>query len=582
MKSSPSCVRSVGSSGVPSSTHETSETSARISVTNGRSIRFIDVVLLVALMLAALKTNLRLEQMVDLDGTDETQYLAIGLAIPHLGLPDAQHEIFFAPLYSVWYLGLAQLEHDPSSLPGLNFRILSVLLVWLLYGLLRRTGCRPATAALSAFFLVVHQLSWAPSTRSIHFAVLCLAAGAWLALAAKTRVRQTCALAFGATLAAFTRPEYAPLALLTLVSAGVLCAWPRWREDRRDWRFFAGTAGVALALVLAFGPPIGAGNNRSFLAFSQHFSAGYVKRHASPLNPWWDFPEIVAQEFPGASSLTEARQKNPAEFSTHLLANFRGLATRIVPVTLAHRNFLLPEGHRWQSVERVFLGGLLLVLAIVQRKRLGPNLRWLCREATPVLLFSVASMGLATAGMLLTSTGDRYFFPIVFFGGLIIATLLGRSEPGACDAASPLESRPLWLSGFALVLVGLAPSSHYRDQNITSTRAVLAELSRHAFQNGTGFVEAVGMKRMEIYLAPELRFVLPPEKTGTFRAFLEARQIGAIHLTPYLRTVQNFANDPEWREFLAAPEKFGFTPISLPFQETLFLRETALLKTRTP
>lgn len=549
-------------------------TSERDSGQRVRSIRFIDLALLLALALGALKTNVRLEQLVDLDGTDETQYLAIGLAMRGQGLPDARHEIFFAPLYSLWYLGLAQIEPEPSRLPGLNFRLLGVLLPAVFYGVFRRAGCPPVPAALAAFFLVAHQLSLDSPTRSIHFAVLWLATGAWLALGAKTRVRQCSALALGATLAAFIRPEYAALAVAALGAAIALYAWPRFREDRRDWRFPAATLGVAAGLVFWFGPPVGAGNNRSFLAFSQHFSAGYLQRHPSGLNPWWDFETVVAQVFAGAKSLPDAARKNPAEFSAHVSANVRGIVTRIVPVSLAHRNFLLPDGHRWQAVERVLLAGILILLAILGRKRLGPNLRWFGRQATPVLLFSGGVMLLATAGMVLTSTADRYFLPIVFFGWFLGVTLLARADPSWDETAASTEVRPLWLGGFALMLVALAPASPYRDQTITSTRAVLAELSRHTFRDGTGFVEAVGMKRMETYLAPQLRFVLPPEKTGPFRAFVESHRIGAIHLTPYLRAAQNFASDPEWNEFLAAPEKYGFVAIALPFQETLFLRET--------
>jgi Flp pilus assembly pilin Flp len=549
---------------------------------NGRvkSFRLIDAVLLLALALGALKTNVHLEQLVDIDGTDETQYLAIGLKMPGK-LPDAHSEIFFAPLYSLWYCGLAQVEPEPIRLPAFNFRILGMLLPCALYGLLRRAGCPPWTAALAAFFLIAHQLSLEPATRSIHFAICCLAAGGWLALGAKTRVRQCCALALGATLAAFTRPEYALLAVLTLTGAGSLYAARRFREDRRDWRFLVGAIVIATGLVLWFGPPVGAGNDRSFLAFGQHFSAGYLQRHPSGFNPWWDFETVVAQVFDGAKTLPEAVRKNPAEFFAHISANLHGLVTRLIPLSLAHRNFLLPEGHRWQLVERGLLAGIIAVLTIARRKRIGPNLRWLWQEATPVLLFAAGAMGLATAGMVLTSTGDRYFLPIVFFGGFLFATLLGRT--GSPDEFPPgPEDRPLWLGGFALMLVGLAPASHYRDQAITSTRAVLAELSRHSFRDGAGFVEAVGMKRMEIYLAPQLRFVLPPEKNESFRAFVLSRHIGAIHVTPYLRGVRNFAGDPEWNEFLAAPETFGFTPISLPFQETLFLRETALAAPRLP
>jgi hypothetical protein len=533
-------------------------------------------ILLLVLALAVLKANWRLEQMVDLDGTDETQYLAIGLKMPHDGPPDAHSEVFFAPLYSTWYLALSKLQPDPIRLVGLNFRLLSILLAWTLFTLLRRAGCSAVASALAAFFLITHDLSLYPATRSIHFAVLCLAGGIVFALRASTRVRQCCALALGATCAAFARPEYSLLAVAALGAAAVLYALPRFRENPTDWKFLAGAFAVALALVIGFGAPIGAGNDRSFIAFSQHFSLKYIQRHPSDIDPWWNGPVILAQVFGPSHTLLQALRANPHEFLVHLGSNFEEICARLPPLGVSHRNFLLPDGHRWKMAESLLLGGVFVALIFVARKRLGANLRWFFHKAPAIPLFMLGAVGLAFAGMILTSTADRYFFPFVFLGLFFLVTLLFRSDAPAKEPSAAFVFQPLWLGGFALAILGLTPAFSFLDQNITSTRAVLAELGKHSFRDGTGFVEALGMKRMEIFLPRQLHFVHPMNKTGSFKAFLENGHVGVIHETPYLSHSRNFASDAEWNDFLADPAKFGFSEIPLPFQETLFVRDASL------
>lgn len=537
-----------------------------------RGLRRMDIILILVLCLAAVKVNWRMEQLVDLDATDEAEYISIGLNIPRDGLPKATTEHFFAPLYGVWYLSLAKVQSDPARLSALNFRILAVLLPCGLYLILRQAGTQILPSALAAFLLVTHYLSTDPITRSIHHATLLLALAVLVALRVPGFFRQSCLLGFGAAVAAFSRPEYALVSMVMFAVALLLALRRRFALDRSEWLVLMAALGGAAALALIFGPPMGAGNDRSFTAFSQNFAYNYSLKHPSDLNPWWEYKAILGQVFSSSDSLSQVMVSNPSAFFAHVLFNLGKLCERILPIAFTHRSFLLPNGLRMLSIENFILAGTLALIVLLSLKRIRANVLYFVKTYPVVLTFMIAVCGAVLAGILLTSTLDRFFFPLIFFGLFFVFFALGRN-----NLHPEAPANPAVVGVFCLGLLGAAPASPYQEVNYTPVRSALAALADVSFRPDTGYVEAFGDKRMKVYLGKNLKFVHAGTKTQPFSQFLSVNDVGAIHDSAFLRRLRGFVGDPEWDAFRSDPAKFGFKVIPLPYQELLYVREAAVV-----
>lgn len=537
----------------------------------------IDFWLIVFLILAVLKINLRLSSTLDIDGTDETEYLGIALGIPAAGLPDARTETFFAPLYSLWYFFLSHFKKDPVGLIDLNFRIMAVLLPVGLYGVLRRLGAGWIASGCAAFYLACHSLSIDQLSRSNHFAMILLVGGMWLALKCTDRIVQTCVLAGAAVLASFARPEFAVLAASLVAILFVLCVGRRGRLEKAEWLSIAAVASLAALTLGIFGPPMGAGNNRSLTAFNQHFAFNYLAKHPSDLEPFIDSTSITESVFGPITSISGAFRKNPREFLGHITTNATGALRRLVPTLLHHRNFLLPDGARTALAENGLLVALILAVAWIERRNLIANIRDLLKEHAIIVTFCVVTVGVSWAGILLTSVNERYFLPSCLVALIFAAVVFGRDRRKADQIATTV--RPVYaILALGLAIVGLAPGVSLHEQNYLSIRTALREVAGLRLKEKAGYVDILGTgsKRMDLYFGGRLFFVHPAANTRGLRDFITQFQVGVIHSTPYLMRWGKFANDPEWKQFVADPGSFGFQAKALPFNDVLYVKNAIL------
>ena len=537
--------------------------------------RCIDLLLIVVLALAALKANWRIDQLVDTNGWDETEYLTVGLEIPQAGLPKAATEVFFAPLYSLWYLVLSQIERNPVRLVDFNFRLMAVVLPCILFAALRRARCGLVPSVLAAFFLIINNLSLDAPTRSIHFAVMCLGAGMLGALWATERIKQVSLLGLGAVAASFARPEYALLAMGMAVAALAFCVTRRFQLSRGEWGWLLGTGALVAVLVTILGAPIFAGNNRSFAALCQGFSSNYVTTHPSELNGWKDHVMIVQNIFGSCKSVSQAALNNPKMFFWHFSYNLTGWIKGVFPAFIGHRNFLLPDGSRLQMVENILLIAIVGGHTLAGRATLLPRIRRVMQQQPLVVGFAVCACLVSVLGVLLTLVQSRYFFPIVFMGLFAGALCLGARDEGATSESVP----PALLLFGSVVLLGMTPASSLFERRNTSFRTALDELPKIQLREPTGYLEALGDDRMRIFLPGNIRFVsyrAKGEQEG-FSEFMQSRNIGIVHVTSFLEQDRLYVNDPQWKEFLSSPEKFGFERRPLPWHEALYLKTASLV-----
>jgi hypothetical protein len=459
----------------------------------------LNLILLFALACAAIKSNWRLERQVDLDGWDETEYITIGLEIPQAGLPDARSEVFFTPLYSAWYLLLSRFQPDALALQDLNYRLLGVFLPCLLFLLLRSVGCTALGSVGAAFLLIVHKTSLDSPTRSGHFAVLMLAAGMFFATRTKSPVLGACALLLGSVAAAYARPEFA---LLVILVAGLL-GWTCWRQvgaiTRSEWVATGGVAVVIAALLFSVGAPMGAGNNRSMVAFSQHFSANHAAENPTELNPWSDCAIIIEQVFGPCKTVTDAIKGNPKAFLWQITYNARGVIRQFESLFLDHRSFLLPDGGRLLKLENALLVLFFVGFLLHAARKVRNGASEIFRRQSPLVLFAFAAIGVSSVSILLTSTQLRYFFPHVFFGLFLMVLFCCQEKPQPGIEAMP--HLPLAILA-GIVVIGMTPASSFHEARRMSFRSAIEEVARLKLDGPTGFLEALTSERVRIYVGP--------------------------------------------------------------------------------
>jgi hypothetical protein len=261
-------------------------------------------------------------------------------------------------------------------------------------------------------------------------------------------------------------------------------------------------------------------------------------------------------------------------FFWHFSYNLTGWIKGFFPAFIGHRNLLPPNGSRMQLIENVLLITIIGAWAFVGRVTLIARIRGMIQREPLIIGFALCACLVSILGVLLTLVQARYYFPIVFMALFALALCLGATE----ERAAPVPVSPALLVLGSLALLSMTPASSLFERRNTSFRAALAELPKIQLRESACYLEALGDDRMRIFLPSNIRFVsyrAKGEHEG-FDEFVRSRNIGIVHVTSYLEQDRLYVNDPQWREFLSSPEKFGFERRPLPWHEALYVRTASL------
>jgi hypothetical protein len=309
-----------------------------------RVIPSVLVPLLIGLGLARYFANL--PHCFDILLDDEAVYLGIGTDFGHTilwpaGFPGVMASYENGGLYSLIYGALSALWPDPVDLyvyGGTAIVLAAVaagfLAIWALSDSLLCAVLITCPVVLSGELLIWPRVSFA----AIAVLALALAAMRWAPAGGKVPI-----LLGAAYLVCFIRPECVlSFYLLLVLQIGLLGALLIRRPPGR-WRAEAGAAALSLGFVtvlsLCWSLPVPAGGERAFAAFGQHFALRYVEAHGLALNPWLDWRQVMAEQFPGAGSAFEALQQRPGTVLAYFGTNLAELVTaiyRLAATTIAH------------------------------------------------------------------------------------------------------------------------------------------------------------------------------------------------------------------------------------------------------
>jgi hypothetical protein len=265
---------------------------------------------------------------------DETEYMYQG----QQSGPIAFSSYEWAPLYSLFYRTISLFVPDPmhlymagSILILFAAYLLGAVSVLLLSGNPILTVMLTALSVFSGIYLTWPRVSFA--------AIALLALAIPFALHFRRFCDKAAILVVAAFLVTFIRPEFiSSLYLLSIIATASFLA-----ALRTELKGGLGHSGVlsarlrvpvlslaavaVLSIVWTF--PIPKGGTRAFIAFGQHYALRYVNDHQLATDPWLQWEQIMAGEFPGARTVGAAFRNSPQKVLGFWARNLHELISQI-------------------------------------------------------------------------------------------------------------------------------------------------------------------------------------------------------------------------------------------------------------
>jgi hypothetical protein len=530
----------------------------------------VELACLAALAIACAWQLHDLERVLDLASWDEADYLRRGLAIPDRGLPQAE----WGPLYAIWYFLLSRAQPDRIALFYLSYRSLVALPTFALFACARRLGVSPGIALLvGSLFLLSGAPHVMPRPTLLALLIVLLALGA----AARIRGSDAAYAVMGLALlvAAFARPEL--FTSFLIVSAAVAAALlSRLRRGRGERGRSAGIAtsyvAAALAMIAAFGNPLGRQDSRRLYAFCQHFAVGEVKRHGLAIEPWGQCEAVMRRAFGEVKSVGEAARRNPSTFLAHLADNLRQYPDESAAVILRGFGGARVDEGAWTSRRAGHLAAFALLLGWwVWAVARGSS--WMAAAARSP---RISRAGVVVAAVLVPSIASAILIQprshyLVLQGVLVPLFVVAWSSVGRGRAARRgprLQASDVGAVALALSVTVAAP--HLLQRSPTQSALPNLEVVRFLKSHAANIAPAPSFAQLGVleldggydaYATSRFRRISPAERRPeeSFRTFLERRGIRVVVLSPRLSAHHRMAGDPEFQAFTAAPAVFGFS-----------------------
>ena len=295
--------------------------------------RVLVYILLLILIVAFLHYLQNFPSIFDINLADETRYMGMGQSSAPLPL----HDYEISALYGLFYRIISKFVIDPVELYMIGGMLIVMLAYCSLIISIFLMSRSPVLTTLVASVLIFSGF-FAAEPRVSYLAIVILSLGTALAFHFKRISQKSAILAVASFLCAFARPEF----VLVFYAMGAIAVlsfiWDLWVELRagtdktsvfvRNAVPFLSFLAVA-ALSLAWSFPILSASGRAFAAFEQHYALRYVMERRLTLNPWLLYDQVIAKEFPGATTIWEAYKIFPRKVVIFISGNLRELAATL-------------------------------------------------------------------------------------------------------------------------------------------------------------------------------------------------------------------------------------------------------------
>lgn len=537
---------------------------------------WLDLVALVALLVAGWKLTFRLEFVTDIGLADETFYLNFGRILAQSGIYPSPE---WSPLYARWYAFLTSFEAQPVLLYYLNFKVLTILLPLIVYLCLRRyrVSILPALA-ISGYFLIspMNLPAW---PKPANFALILILIWLFVDKFIDTTWRSLLWLIIGGLFFAYARPElFLAYILLSICWLGYVL----WRRPLHDWMVHS-LAVMFIVLISAIllnwwgQPAFGGDGDRSFFAFAQHFSINWSAWSGdTTYAPMTDWVLIAQENFGPVDSFTEAFRANPTAVIRHFIANLSNTLETIRTLLLPPNHFVLPMAFPAPHFAESTIVLLLLVVLLVVLNR--PNREAIRAQLTQNrrLLFYCGLLSIPSliSAFVIFPRNHYLIIPLTLF---LICTAIVLTKP---DATSNVSWRVILPS--CILLIALTPSVSDQRVPIAGLQTVKDNVTTVYFLGEMRFTEPVFMLEtqggFDIYLPPYFNRINAYEKGRPFDEFIEVRGINLILLSDALRNDIRFRSDSTWDSFLDDIGAYGFIEMPVPDTSYSVLVKEAILR----
>ncbi len=272
---------------------------------------YIDIFAILILFILGVKYLNGFERFIDIALYDESNYLEHGINIFRSGFPNAQS----SPLYSAWYYFLSLFQYDTIKLYYLNYELLTIFLPITIYCVMRRYLVPLFPSFLISVFLLVSYTNFAAFPKVCHFAIILIMFSLVISSYFNSYFNKLTVVLISSFLISYVRPEFFISFLLLSVVYMVNLAYNFKSFDLIKLYKFSASALLIIISISFIGLPFSTGE-RSFLAFSQHFSLNWVNWEKSNLSPWsrHDSNKIIRDSFNDSKTIIECYKTNPAIF----------------------------------------------------------------------------------------------------------------------------------------------------------------------------------------------------------------------------------------------------------------------------
>lgn len=510
----------------------------------------IEIFFVAVLAAVCFKLLYEISRIMDIQFADETAYLRRGI---EFGWRSLFSDGFF---YYAWYKILSLIVKDTVTLYYANYSILFTMLPLLMYILLRKMGKAPFTAAFFPIAFAIsniHIIAWPFITR---FAVcLILFIFILIFMVRNEKLKYIIALA-GLVLLLYTRPEYV-VSLVIFSIAGVLSLVYRFIKSRQ--RIFAFLAVITLLLsvcIVFIKNP--AGEERSIVAFGQHYALNLQQEGKITINPNTNWQTIMKEHFGTAGSIKQAFMNNPRAVVEHILTNVQRLPRRIIEISLPYQT---------KNTFRVKIAFLIIVIFLAAAS-LWNFIKNRHIQIKDLIYYSLTAVILIPLIISIGLIFPRDHYVLLFFAVVLVLMVKNLPVIPANSISKKFKWVPYVIILFILIVVpwragknrGLWPNpargikdrcsnlmkiSFIKDLNVNSTIIFL----------GTG-------GSMKPYI-DNFQHVPEYEKDAPFNTFLEQEKINMILVNNLLKRDTRFQNDNEFKEFLDRVPNDTWTKIDI-------------------
>jgi uncharacterized membrane protein len=521
---------------------------------------FYDLISISLLIFLSLKFTSLIPEFIDIVGADESGYLYYGIK-GTLGLSQG-------PLYGLWYKFLANFTDNNVDLYFLSYRLTALIPCLMLYVLLRSHKTTPTISFLTCWLFSMSAANiylW-PRIGLFTLALILLLLS--ISNIFKENRLYFLFLTLGSLIISYARPEYIlTTAICLLISIFITL---RTKKGR-----FETVVITMLLTLLAFASllPVQDNLNRSWFAFSQHFSLRYVENTKSDLNPWLDYQQIMEEQFGNSSSIKEALFTNPKAALSHFYQN----------LTNIHRN--IPEPYQaitavthhdayfsYQQVRYVLI--LALIIFFLNKAIRQPFA--INRHHIAIIAFMLPAL----ISSIIFYPRNHYTFTLSILLSLIFlcANNNDQNKPVINKNKLKLFLLPcIWILAITLT----APATYQSLYGMNTTPPKIETQKTIRFINSLSFTQEPIILDHElayvVYVKPPVSTYSSRTKQAGFYRFLEETKINMIVLSPALAEDLLYKSDPEWLEFIENPKIKGFITIHIPDTDRRLLLKDGII-----